>query len=223
MPNAGAPAFVDGRYVYLCTPEYMASYARRFIAAGVTVVGGCCGTTPAHIQNLVRSVRMRAAGAARWSTVVPPTRPKEAPAPIPREEKSAARAEASGKKFVVSVELDPPKGADPGRILERAHYCKENEVDAINVADGPRASARMSAQSLVRAHADEGGRRHHPPLHLPRPEPARHPVGPARAPTPWACATSWPSPATRPSSATTRTRPRSTTSTRSASSGSWTT
>src|SRR5204863_3655145 len=58
MPNAGAPALVDGRYVYLCTPEYMASYARRFIAAGVTVVGGCCGTTPAHIRNLVRSVRM---------------------------------------------------------------------------------------------------------------------------------------------------------------------
>src|SRR5262245_42797008 len=59
MPNAGAPALVEGRYVYLCTPEYMASYARRFIAAGVALVGGCCGTTPAHIKNLVRSVRMR--------------------------------------------------------------------------------------------------------------------------------------------------------------------
>jgi homocysteine S-methyltransferase len=59
MPNAGAPALVEGRYVYLCTPEYMASYARRFIAAGVSLVGGCCGTTPAHIRNLVRSVRMR--------------------------------------------------------------------------------------------------------------------------------------------------------------------
>jgi len=58
MPNAGAPALVDGRYVYLCTPEYMASYARRFLSAGVTIVGGCCGTTPAHIRNLVRSVRM---------------------------------------------------------------------------------------------------------------------------------------------------------------------
>ena len=58
MPNAGDPALVDGRYVYLCTPEYMASYARRFLAAGVTMVGGCCGTTPAHIKNLVRSVRM---------------------------------------------------------------------------------------------------------------------------------------------------------------------
>jgi homocysteine S-methyltransferase len=146
MPNAGAPALVDGRYVYLCTPEYMASYARRFIAAGVTFVGGCCGTTPAHIRNLVRSVRM-GKPAREVVTVEEPTRAKEAPAPVPREEKSPL-ARKLGKQFVVSVELDPPKGADPGRIVDRAQYCKENEVDAINVADGPRASARMSAQSL---------------------------------------------------------------------------
>ncbi|HWW94682.1 MAG TPA: bifunctional homocysteine S-methyltransferase/methylenetetrahydrofolate reductase, partial [Vicinamibacteria bacterium] len=146
MPNAGAPALVDGRYVYLCTPEYMASYARRFLAAGVAIVGGCCGTTPDHIRNLVRSVRMVQPSREEVG-VIPPSRPKEAPAPVPREEKSAL-ARKLGKKFVVSVELDPPKGADPGLILERAQYCKENEVDAINVADGPRASARMSAQSL---------------------------------------------------------------------------
>ncbi|HEU0107935.1 MAG TPA: bifunctional homocysteine S-methyltransferase/methylenetetrahydrofolate reductase [Vicinamibacteria bacterium] len=146
MPNAGAPAMVDGRYVYLCTPEYMASYARRFIAAGVSVVGGCCGTTPAHIRNLVRSVRM-VQPARQVVTVVPPVTAKEALPPIPREEKSPL-AKRLGKKFVVSVELDPPKGADPGRIIDRAQYCKENEIDAINVADGPRASARMSAQSL---------------------------------------------------------------------------
>jgi len=146
MPNAGAPAMVDGRYVYLCTPEYMASYARRFLAAGVTLVGGCCGTTPAHIRNLVRSVRM-VQPAREVSVVLVPSRPKEAPQPTPREEKSAL-ARKLGKRFVVSVELDPPKGADPGAIIDKAQYCKENEVDAINVADGPRASARMSAQSL---------------------------------------------------------------------------
>ena len=146
MPNAGAPAMVDGRYVYLCTPEYMASYARRFIAAGATVVGGCCGTTPAHIRNLVRSVRM-VQPAREVVTVVPQVAAKETLPPIPREEKSPL-ARNMGKKFVVSVELDPPKGADPGRIIDRAQYCKENEIDAVNVADGPRASARMSAQSL---------------------------------------------------------------------------
>jgi homocysteine S-methyltransferase len=146
MPNAGAPALVDGRYVYLCTPEYMASYARRFIAAGVSFVGGCCGTTPPHIRNIVRSVRM-VQPARDVVTLEAPARSKEAPAPIPREDKSPL-ARKLGKQFVVSVELDPPKGADPGRIVDRAQYCKENEVDAINVADGPRASARMSAQSL---------------------------------------------------------------------------
>ena len=146
MPNAGAPAMVDGRYVYLCTPEYMASYARRFIAAGASVVGGCCGTTPAHIRNLVRSVRM-VQPAREVVTVVPPAAARETLPPIPREEKSPL-ARNMGKKFVVSVGLDPPKGADPGRIIDRAQYCKENEIDAVNVADGPRASARMSAQSL---------------------------------------------------------------------------
>jgi homocysteine S-methyltransferase len=146
MPNAGAPALVEGRYVYLCTPEYMASYARRFLAAGVSFVGGCCGTTPAHIKNLVRSVRMLQP-AREVVTIVPPARVKEAPTPVARETKTAL-ARKLGRKFVVSVELDPPKGADPGAILERAQYCKEKEVDAINVADGPRASARMSAQSL---------------------------------------------------------------------------
>jgi homocysteine S-methyltransferase len=146
MPNAGAPALVDGRYVYLCTPEYMASYARRFLSAGVTIVGGCCGTTPAHIRNLVRSVRM-VRPAREVVAILPEARAKEAPLPVPREDKSPL-ARKLGKKFVVSVELDPPKGADPGQILDRAQYCKENEVDVINVADGPRASARMSAQSL---------------------------------------------------------------------------
>jgi homocysteine S-methyltransferase len=146
MPNAGAPALVEGRYVYLCTPEYMASYARRFIAAGVSLVGGCCGTTPAHIKNLVRSVRMLHPSREEVE-VRAPSRPKEAPPAVPREVKSPL-ARNLRKKFVISVELDPPKGADPGVVLERAHYCKEHEVDAINVADGPRASARMSAQSL---------------------------------------------------------------------------
>jgi homocysteine S-methyltransferase len=146
MPNAGAPALIDGRYVYLCTPEYMASYARRFIASGVSVVGGCCGTTPPHIRNLVRSVRM-GQPAREVVTLEAPVRAKEAPAAIPRDDKSPL-ARKMGKQFVVSVELDPPKGADPGRIIDRAQYCKENEIDAINVADGPRASARMSAQSL---------------------------------------------------------------------------
>jgi methionine synthase I (cobalamin-dependent)/5,10-methylenetetrahydrofolate reductase len=146
MPNAGAPALVEGRYVYLCTPEYMATWARRFLESGAAAVGGCCGTTPAHVRDLVRSVRMVRPSQAEVR-ILPPRRPKEAPTPLAREEKSPL-ARGLGRKFVVSVELDPPRGASPGVLLERAQYCRENEVDAINVADGPRASARMSAQAL---------------------------------------------------------------------------
>jgi homocysteine S-methyltransferase len=146
MPNAGAPSLVEGRYVYLCTPEYMASYARRFLSVGVSFIGGCCGTTPAHIRNLVRSVRMLQPSRAQVE-VAAPARAREAPQPVPRDEKSPL-ARKLGKKFVISVEIDPPKGADPGAILDRAQYLKEREVDAVNVGDGPRASARMSAQSL---------------------------------------------------------------------------
>jgi methionine synthase I (cobalamin-dependent)/5,10-methylenetetrahydrofolate reductase len=148
MPNAGAPALVEGRYVYLCTPEYMASHARRMIAAGVSLVGGCCGTTPAHIKNLVRSVRMLQPSREAAVALERPVRAAEAPKPLPREEKSPLARKLARGQFVVSVELDPPRGADPGAIMDRAQYCRENEVDAINVADGPRASARMSAQSL---------------------------------------------------------------------------
>ncbi len=147
MPNAGSPAYVDGRYVYLCTPEYMATWARRFLEAGASVVGGCCGTTPAHIRDLVRSVRMFQPGRNVEVKVLTPPRRKEAPQPVAREAKSPL-ARRLRRKFVVSVELDPPRGAEAGQIIERAQFCKENEVDAINVADGPRASARMSAQAL---------------------------------------------------------------------------
>ena len=147
MPNAGAPAFVEGRYVYLCTPEYMSTWARRFLDAGASVVGGCCGTTPAHIRDLVRAVRMVQPGSRAEVRAEAPKRAREAPAAVARELKSPL-ARQLGRKFVVCVELDPPRGADAGQIIERAQYCKENEVDAINVADGPRASARMSAQAL---------------------------------------------------------------------------
>jgi homocysteine S-methyltransferase len=146
MPNAGSAARVEGRYVYLCTPEYMATWGRRFVEVGATVVGGCCGTTPAHIRDLVRSVRMFRPARAEVKAA-PPPRPREAPNPLPREQKSPL-ARQLRRKFVVSVELDPPRGADPGALVDRAQFCRENEVDAINVADGPRASARMSAQAL---------------------------------------------------------------------------
>ena len=89
MPNAGAPAYVDGRYVYLCTPEYIASYGRRFIEAGARVVGGCCGTAPAHIKNLGRALRMVQPVKAEAHVVRTVDHSKPTLPPVPREEKSA--------------------------------------------------------------------------------------------------------------------------------------
>ena len=147
QPNAGLPEVVDGRVIYLCSPEYMAHYAKRFFGLGTRLLGGCCGTTAAHIGAIVGVVR--ALGPARERVeIAEPQEPRPAREPVPREQKSRL-ARALGRKFVVSVEMDPPRGAEPGSFVEKAQWLKENEVDFINVADGPRASARMSALSFA--------------------------------------------------------------------------
>jgi homocysteine S-methyltransferase len=147
QPNAGLPEVVEGRVLYLCSPEYMAHYAKRFLASRVAIIGGCCGTTPAHIGAIVGVARALGPG----KTVVEIQKGAEArpeQAPVRREEKSRL-AKSLGRKFVVSVEMDPPKGADPGAFLDKAQWLKESEVEFLNVGDGPRASARMSALSFA--------------------------------------------------------------------------
>jgi homocysteine S-methyltransferase len=143
QPNAGLPEYVGDRVIYLCSPEYMAHYAKRFLAVGATVIGGCCGTNPAHIGAIVGVVRALGPSKAPVDITVP-SQPRPEAQPVPREEKSHL-ARSLGRRFVISVEVDPPKGANPWGLLEKAQWLKENEVDFINVADGPRASARMSA------------------------------------------------------------------------------
>jgi len=147
QPNAGMPRSVEGRNIYLCSPEYMASYARKFVAAGVSLVGGCCGTTPEHIRVMKSALRVGGAKTAR----VQVTRPEPAPAAIA----ALALAERSvlGKKlalgeFVTMVEIVPPKGTDIHKELEGARFLKSVGVDGINIPDSPRASARMSNQAL---------------------------------------------------------------------------
>jgi methionine synthase I (cobalamin-dependent)/5,10-methylenetetrahydrofolate reductase len=147
QPNAGLPEVVEGRVHYLCSPEYMAHYAKRFLSAGAAIIGGCCGTTPAHIGAIVGVVR--ALGPSRSIVEIEaPSEPKREATPVPREKKSRL-ARSLGRKFVVSVEMDPPKGADAGVFLEKAHWLEENEIEFLNVGDGPRASARMSALSFA--------------------------------------------------------------------------
>ncbi len=149
QPNAGIPRSVDGRNIYLCSPEYMASYARKFVAAGVRLVGGCCGTTPEHIRVMKSSLRVGEARGKAISTAVGVghTAPLAAPA-VPLESRSALGSRLARGEFVTMVEIVPPKGIDVQKEIEGARFVKSVGVDAVNIPDSPRASARMSNQAL---------------------------------------------------------------------------
>jgi len=148
QPNAGIPRSVEGRNIYLCSPEYMASYARKFVAAGVRIVGGCCGTTPEHIRAMKSALR---AGEARGKTnpahVVAHTATSATPE-LPLDQRSLVGAKLARGEFVTMVEIVPPKGIDIRKEMEGARFLKSVGVDAINIPDSPRASARMSNQAL---------------------------------------------------------------------------
>src|SRR3954469_2235939 len=147
MPNAGLPMRIEGRNIYLCSPEYMAQYARRLLWAGVKIVGGCCGTTPEHIKLIKSEARSLQPGQRKLSmTVQEPAAKAQAMPKIPVEKKSQLGAKLAAGKFVAFVEILPPRGVDASKEIAGAKLCAEHGIDCINVPDGPRASARMSAQ-----------------------------------------------------------------------------
>ncbi len=149
QPNAGIPRSVEGRNIYLCSPEYMASYARKFVTAGARIVGGCCGTTPDHIRTMKAALRVGEARGRNASTQVAGASPvlKAVPA-LPLEERSGLGAKLARAEFVTMVEVVPPKGTDIRKELEGSRFLKSVGVDAVNIPDSPRASARMSNQAL---------------------------------------------------------------------------
>ena len=159
QPNAGKPREIEGRNLYLCSPEYMATYARRFINSGVRLVGGCCGTTPEHIRHIKMAVRSTIAVPA--SAAGPGGRAEvkrvEAAEPTPRPEKSRMANGLSRGTFVVSVELVPPRGYQAAALVEQARQLRIHGIDLVNIPDGPRASARMSAVSAALAVQQQAG------------------------------------------------------------------
>ncbi len=145
MPNAGLPRYVNGRYLYYASPEYFSTCGPEFVKYGVRLIGGCCGTTPEHIRKL--SEVIKAGDTTCLETGYQPlvTSPLidesvEAPATY----RNSFR-EKLGKEFVVSVEIDPPRGSNPQKILKGAKYLASLGVDAVNVADSPIGRARMGA------------------------------------------------------------------------------
>ncbi len=158
MPNAGLPTLVDGRNAYACTPSYMAQYARRFLRAGVRILGGCCGTTPEHIREIREVVR----------ETQPEERAPLAHSPaqqhlhgtmetIPAAERSGLGAQLAAGRFVAMVEILPPRGPDVAQEIAGAIQCKGAGIDYITVPDGPRASARMSAPALCQLIQQQAG------------------------------------------------------------------
>ena len=146
QPNAGLPRTVDGRLLYMATPEYFDVFARRTVQIGATMIGGCCGTTPDHVRWMAKSGRMlgdRRAQLARPSVAgVAEAIPVVEPTPLAERSEFAAKIMAG--KFVVSVEVNPAPGLDPSRALQGAKMLIDSGVDIVNVADAPRAMARMS-------------------------------------------------------------------------------
>ncbi|MGH9446907.1 MAG: homocysteine S-methyltransferase family protein, partial [Terriglobia bacterium] len=148
QPNAGLPRTVEGRSIYLCSPDYMAEYARRFLELGVRLVGGCCGTTPEHIRAIKKAVRSFNPTVGRIRVEAPeiPAPPLE---PLPAEGRSRLGAKLAHAEFPILVEVTSPKGCDAARELEGAQYLRDQQIDAVSIPSGPAGTARMSGQSLA--------------------------------------------------------------------------
>ena len=146
QPNAGIPRSVEGRNIYLCSPEYMASYTRKFVNVGVTLVGGCCGTTPEHIRSMKSALRVGEARTGGFRVVKEVE--ERALEPVALDKRSRVGRRIANGEFLTLVEIVPPKGVTAEKEIEGARYLKSVGVDAINIPDSPRASARMSNQAL---------------------------------------------------------------------------
>ncbi|MDQ7818942.1 MAG: bifunctional homocysteine S-methyltransferase/methylenetetrahydrofolate reductase [Armatimonadota bacterium] len=146
MPNAGFPAYVGGRYIYVSTPSYMAGHARQMAALGARIVGGCCGTTPEHIAAMREALAGPAPAVTTAVVEFPPARPP-AEEPAARPEPTPL-AQKLGRTFVITVEVDPPRGAQDRRELDGCRRLQEAGVDAVDVADNPLARLRMSPWAM---------------------------------------------------------------------------
>jgi len=158
QPNAGMPQNIGGRILYMTSPEYIAEYAKRFIQTGAAIVGGCCGTNPTHIKAIRRAVQ--ALQPAKRMDIKAESLKLEKPDEVrivPKEEKSRLSNRLARGKFVKLVELVSPKGVSAEKEIEKARTLFHFGIDGINIPDGPRASARMSALALaVRIHSEVG-------------------------------------------------------------------
>ena len=151
QPNAGMPAAVEGRTIYVANPEHFGVFARRLLKSGVRAIGGCCGTTPAHVQAMLGAFRMLGGARLDATPTGAPSSPASittAPHPrvaaVPLAERSRLGRRIADGEFAVSVEITAPAGTDLGKTKQQVETLLAAGVDVVNIADGPRASARMA-------------------------------------------------------------------------------
>ena len=153
FPNSGFPERVDGRTLYLATPDYVAGLAREMAAAGAGLIGGCCGTGPEHVHALATALR----GCRPGRQLSPPVSVVEAVPVAPAVTAGRSFLEPWGERPVVTVELDVPKGLEIATILARANTLAAAGVDAFNLAENPLARIRMGNLALAsRLQAETG-------------------------------------------------------------------
>ena len=171
QPNAGLPTRIGNRFFYMATPDYFADYAVRFAEAGVHLIGGCCGTTPRHIAAMRKALdelygAPQATGMLHGSEAqgingngqLASIQLLEEEVILPQQGTlTGLQEKLAAGKFVVSVELDPPKGLNPAKILDGATMLQKIGVDCINIADSPMARVRMSCIAMARLIQDRLG------------------------------------------------------------------
>jgi 5,10-methylenetetrahydrofolate reductase len=162
QPNAGMPSLVEGRTIYVANPEHFGVFARRMLKSGIRGIGGCCGTTPEHIRTMLGAIRMM--GGVRIDQIEQKPNPTESspeirlpPAVVPIAERSRLGARIASGQFTVSVELTAPSGFDLTKTKQQVQTLQAGGVDIVNIADGPRASARMANLAVCARLAAETG------------------------------------------------------------------
>jgi len=152
QPNAGYPRSVDGRSIYQSSPETFGVCSRRAFKLGVNAIGGCCGTVPDHIRRVVASARML--GGGRWrnkeKSDVKISHKEEGKKPILLEERSRLGKKIANQEWMVSVEMLPPNGLDPTKVIQKIQTLANAGVDVVNIPDGPRAMVRMNNIALAK-------------------------------------------------------------------------
>ncbi len=154
QPAAGIPTLVDGRSVYHASPEYLATYAKQLVEAGVKIIGACCGSTPTHIRAIANVVKDLKFKRPEINVKLKEQKREETKSTeskielIAPEDKKSNFAKNIGKKFLTTVELDIPRGLDMSSVIEGARYLKENGIDAVNITDGARARFRMDPVAI---------------------------------------------------------------------------